>query len=333
MQLEKALAQPGCAVFYFYSTQEFLVRDAAQKTVRRLMQAGDAELTRIEGPAPDIGEAVAAAGTISLFGTKRVVELPRVEPAAMGEKDVEALCDLMQSLENAVMVLTTVFKDDKAKSTKKAKLLISTAAKAGVALEFEKPSPGAVRDFLAARAQALGTRLAPGAADAMVQRCGTLENELAKLAAVCGYTEVTPALVQQMGTLNVEADVFEMVRFVTANQLPRALHKLSQLLALQNEPIAITAALSGTFIDMYRMKLGAAQRRPAATVMKDFGYRGSDWRLRKAGESAAKYTRAQLEHILTILTRLDAALKSSAADGAALLETALCEIALAAQHA
>ena len=68
-------------------------------------------------------------------------------------------------------------------------------------------------------------------------------------------------------------------------------------------------------------------------VMKDFAYRGSDWRLRKAGESAAKYTRTQLEHILTILTRLDAALKSSAADGAALLETALCEIALAAQHA
>ena len=63
MQLEKALAQPGCAVFYFYSTQEFLVRDAAQKAVHHLMQGGDAELTRIEGPSPDIGEAVAAAGS------------------------------------------------------------------------------------------------------------------------------------------------------------------------------------------------------------------------------------------------------------------------------
>lgn len=99
MQLERVLAQPGCAVFYFYSTQEFLVRDAAQKAVQHLMQGGDAELTRIEGPSPDIGEAVAAAGTISLFGTKRVVEMPRVEPAAMSEKDVEALCDLMHSLE------------------------------------------------------------------------------------------------------------------------------------------------------------------------------------------------------------------------------------------
>ena len=45
MQLEKALAQPGCAVFYFYSTQEFLVRDAAQKTVRRLMPVSYTHLT------------------------------------------------------------------------------------------------------------------------------------------------------------------------------------------------------------------------------------------------------------------------------------------------
>lgn len=52
------------------------MRDAAQKAVHHLMQGGDAELTRIEGPSPDIGEAVAAAGTISLFGTKRVVEMP-----------------------------------------------------------------------------------------------------------------------------------------------------------------------------------------------------------------------------------------------------------------
>ena len=74
---------PAVQCFTFYSTQEFLVRDAAQKAVHHLMQGGDAELTRIEGPSPDIGEAVAAAGTISLFGTKRVVEMPRVEPAAM----------------------------------------------------------------------------------------------------------------------------------------------------------------------------------------------------------------------------------------------------------
>ena len=85
--------------------EEYLVRSYACWPCWRV--------TRVEGPAPSIEEAVAAAGTISFFGTKRIVELPMLEPSAMNEADVGALCDLMQSLENAVLVMSTVFKDDK----------------------------------------------------------------------------------------------------------------------------------------------------------------------------------------------------------------------------
>ena len=124
--LKKALEQPlRHGVYYYYSTEEYLVRSYAAKTLALLAkQEDDAEVTRVEGPAPSIEEAVAAAGTISFFGTKRIVELPMLEPSAMNEADVGALCDLMQSLENAVLVMSTVFKDDKAKLSKKAKQLI-----------------------------------------------------------------------------------------------------------------------------------------------------------------------------------------------------------------
>ena len=194
----------------------------------------------------------------------------------------------MHSLENAVMVLTTVFKDDKAKTAKKAKLLIAAAAKAGAALEFEKPGRGRAR--LSGRKGA-GIGHAPcarhgGRAGAAVRHRPVYAGKRAcKLAAVCGYTEVTPALVQQMGTLNIEADVFEMVRFVTANQLPRALHKLSQLFDAAKRA---HRRHGGAFWHVYRhvpYELGAAQRRPAAMVMKDFAYRGSDWRLRRRAKA------------------------------------------------
>ena len=46
--------------------------------------------------------------------------------------------------------------------------------------------------------------------------------ELGKLAAVCGYGEITPELIARMGTQNIEADVFEMVRLVTARNPGRA---------------------------------------------------------------------------------------------------------------
>lgn len=61
-----------------------------------------------------------------------------------------------------------------------------------------------------------------------------------------------------------------MVRLVTARNKTRAMAKLSQLLELQNEPIAIAAALSGSFVDMYRVKCGAAAHRNYAAVHKDF---------------------------------------------------------------
>ncbi len=50
-----------------------------------------------------------AAGTISFFGTRRVVVLPELDPAAYGDKDLDELCSTLSSLENAVVVLGSVF--------------------------------------------------------------------------------------------------------------------------------------------------------------------------------------------------------------------------------
>ncbi len=330
--LKKAFETIGSYnVFYYFSTEEYLARQYGEKTVTLLMREMDAETTTVEGPVPSIEEIVAAAGTISMFGTKRIVEITQIEPASMTEADISALCDLMQSLENAVLVLTTVFKDDKAKTTKKAKQLIAAAEKTGLVAELLKPQMQDAKRFVSETAKDLNTELSPSAATALLDRCGTdfflLENEIAKLAAASGYSEITPQLISAMGTKNIEADVFEMVRFVTAKQPARALSKLAQLIDLQNEPIAITAALAGAFIDMYRVKCGMAAKHNYAAVFKDFSYRGSDYRLKKSTESAAAYTKQQLAAIVEILLDLDRALKSSAANSVALLQTALCEIA------
>ena len=318
------------AVFYYYSTEEYLARSYASRTLTALARETDAEVTRIDGPAPSIGEAVAAAGTISLFGTKRVVELAQVEPSAMNDADVDALCDLFATMENAVIVLYTVFKDDKAKQTKKAKKMLDAAGRFGIAADILKPGVQDAKRFIQQKAQEMETELEPGADTDLLERCGAdlflLENEVSKLAAASGYTRITRELVSAMGTQNIEADVFEMVRYVTAKNKPRAFQKLNQLLELQNEPIAIAAALAGSFIDMYRVKCGAASRKNYAAVHKDFHYRGSDYRLRKSGETASRYTLHQLASILELLERLDASLKSSAADKNVLLQTTLCEI-------
>mgnify|MGYP006970642832 CR=1 FL=1 len=56
-----------------------------------------------------------AAGTISFFGTRRVVLLPEVDSAAYSDKDLDELCATLASLENAVVVLGSVFEMERNK--------------------------------------------------------------------------------------------------------------------------------------------------------------------------------------------------------------------------
>ena len=85
----------------------------------------------------------------------------------------------------------------------------------------------------------------------------------------------------------------------------------------------------GSYVDLYRVKLGAAKRKSYSTVFKDFGYKGSDYRLKRSAETASHYTLPQLEACMQILLELDKSLKSQPVSAQILLETALCRLAMA----
>ena len=90
----RQLAQGGCPVYYFYSSERYLVRQAVARAAKLLAKGEDEETTVLDGAAPEIEQLIMAAGTISFFGTRRVVLLPEVDPAAYSDKDLDELCAL-----------------------------------------------------------------------------------------------------------------------------------------------------------------------------------------------------------------------------------------------
>ena len=333
----RQLAAGGCPVFYFYSTEGYLVRQAGQMVCRVLAEDAE-EVTVLDGAAPQIEQIVMAAGTISFFGTRRVVWLPELDPGAYSDADLDALCDTITSAENAVLVLCSAFAPEwgKLKLSKRAQKLAAHCRKLGYAEELAKPRPAELKAMLMERAAGQGASLAQNAADVLLERCGEdlflLENEVDKLCALAGYGTVTAAMVARMGTVSLEADVFEMIRMINAKNASGACQKLQTLLRLQQEPVAITAAMIGSYIDLYRVKLGQKHGKNYSVVFKDFGYKGSDFRLKRSAQTAAHYSLAQLEDCLAILLELDQRLKSQPVSARILLETALCQLALAGSN-
>ena len=88
----RQLADKGCPVYYFYSSERYLVRQAVAAAVRVLSADSDEDATILDGAAPELEQLIMAAGTISFFGTRRVVVLPEIDPAAYGSKDLDELC-------------------------------------------------------------------------------------------------------------------------------------------------------------------------------------------------------------------------------------------------
>ena len=364
----RQLADKECPVYYFYSSERYLVRQAVAAATRILTADSDEDATVLDGAAPEIEQLIMAAGTISFFGTRRVVVLPEIDPAAYSDKDLEELNSTLSSLENAVVVLGSVFELErsKLKTGKRAQKLIAQCKALGYTEELAKPKPFELKMMMIDRAKEQKTTLPDGAAAALLERCGEdpflLENEVDKLCALSGYQTVTAAMVAEMGTVSLEADVFEMIRMITAKNATGACKKLQTLLRLQQEPIAITAAMIGSYVDLYRVKLGAAKRKNYSTVFKDFGYtsgrqtllvktvkitgsaakrknystvfkdfgyKGSDYRLKRSAETASHYTLGQIENCMQVLLELDQILKSQPTDDQILLETALCRLAMA----
>ena len=63
----RQLADKGCPVYYFYSTERYLVRQAVNAAVRVLSADSDEDATVLDGAAPEIEGLIMAAGTISFF--------------------------------------------------------------------------------------------------------------------------------------------------------------------------------------------------------------------------------------------------------------------------
>ena len=127
----------------FISSERYLVRQAVARAAKLLAEGEDEETTVLDGAAPEIEQLIMAAGTISFFGTRRVVLLPEVDPAAYSDKDLDELCATLASLENAVVVLGSVFEMErnKLKLGKRAQKLIAQCTKVGFAEELAKPKP------------------------------------------------------------------------------------------------------------------------------------------------------------------------------------------------
>ncbi len=314
--MPRLLSKEHSEDFILYTAQDLALLRLAQAEFIKQYQGIDIE--QFEQQELDLGEFFTALGTINFFAEKRIITLRIDDIAKINDQDFSELCSAIETAEGCRVVVFLFFGDKYSSEGKQAKSLKKLFLTIGVNKHLEPLKGEGIKKFIRSTTESLGCEIEPQAIDLLITKFDRdiilLEKEIEKVAAYSDYSKITVEDVEAISTTVLSADIFSLVNLLVSGNSRECFSRLSILLEQGNEPIAILAAITGSFFDMYSVGVGYAAGKKHGEVFKELGYKGNDYRLKKALEVSSRLKRGKLSKILRLLLEADIKLKSTSAE-------------------
>lgn len=337
-QLKKQLKEGLAPVYFLYGEETYLTAHYAARIAD--LAAGQQEMggfnrQSFDGQSASFDAIEEAAEALPLMAERKCVLIRDYDVAAGAAAHDRLLALVSDPPESCVLIFWQDAVQPDLKKSAKWKAFAAAAEKSGCCVCFARKTTGDVVRLLCSGAARRGCSLTADNARLLVERCGNdlhlLNHELDKLAALAGGGEITRTAIEAAATRNLESSVFDLSKALLQNHYEKSYTILNNLLAQQEEPVAILAVLSGAYADLYRAKAAALAGIQAAELAPDFGYKGREWRLRNAARDCARLSLSTLRESLEILAKADGMLKSSRTDKRVVLEQTAAKLIVAAK--
>ncbi len=161
----------------------------------------------------------------------------------------------------------------------------------------------------------------------------TLMNEVDKLCAGAGGGEVTKNLINDLAVKCLQARIFDLSKAILRGDYEAAFDVLNTLFAIKEDPVSILSAVSGGYVDMYRVKCAKIAGERFDDVGKYYNYKGREFLLKNALSNSSRLSVGRLRRSLDVLMLADNSLKSTSADKRLILEETLVKLLLITKEA
>ena len=322
-------------MYMFYGEETFLAAFYSRRLRDKINEKygmSDFNYMEFDGERLDTDEFFAAAESVPVFAEKKCVFVKDFDFGALGAQEGKAFVDFCRECPETTVLIFTYVNLHPSSADKKWKDFFCLLGDCGVIAECPAPSRGELSAWLRQAAALNGGQLDASAAEYIIDRVGTdmrrLRGEICKMAAHSNGV-ISREDVDAVGIKHLDAKVYDMVKCISAGKFSEAYELLDMMLEIGEEPSMILGAVSGTFADIYRAKLGADCGLSANRIAEDFGMKGRDFRIRNAMRYAYGFSDAYIEKCVEAIADADAQLKASGTDGRIALEKMIAAIAAA----
>ncbi len=328
-ELKTALKTENVGKLWFlYGEEPYLVAHYAGKLADLAVPPDDLAVFNrhvFDGTALSMDALEAAVEALPLMGEHTCVWVKDYDAGAANKETTDRMAAILSRVEEPCVLIfsVTAFVPDMKKNAKW-KAFLKAVDKHGTSIDFEHRTASEMAGMLSKGAAKRGCVLDRTVAYAMVEQSGSdlflLLNELDKLCAVVGEGgEITKAVVERVGTKQLDASVYELSKALLQKRYDAAYDCIARLFACGEEPIRILATLSETYVDLYRAKIAAIGGEQATQLAGVFAYRGREFRLRNAARDCQALSPQALRDSLDLLGDADSRMKGGSTAGQRLI--------------
>lgn len=315
-------------VYIFCGAEKHVLQTRAKQLVKQAVGKNPDIFSycKLQEESASVDEICNSASTQPVFSELRLTEVINPHLEKYTKDEISRLTKLFDSLSDRNLLLF-LFTDSAfaGKPSAKMRTLMHGAESAGGGvLQIGERTASSLAKTLTARASRMGSSMPSKTAYALIDRCGkdltSLIREVDKLSAFAADREITVNDVTLLTVPTLDAGAFDLSRAVLQGNSAKAFSVLDELFAQQTEPLMILAALSTSFIDIYRAKCAQLAGEGTDAITGHYPYKGQEFRMRNAMREASRFSYRQLCECIRILSDADRTFKTANLSQRVLLE-------------
>jgi len=336
-ELKKRIkAEEFSNAYLLYGDEKYLVRHYTNLLTKKIVNPdfADFNMHTYDGKSLDFDELFNASEALPMMSEYTCIVIKDLPCDSLNNDLLDKMLSLINDLpESTILIITLLTVSDNLKSAKGKKIL-TAVNNVGCSVEFSHMSLNQLCSQVEKGAKKRGCEISYNDAGYLIRLVGddmsVVLNELEKLCAYKANSTITRSDIDAVAVKSLQARVFDLTKYLLANNCDMALKVLDTLMALKEEPINILGAMMTSYIDMYRVKVYVSGGKRPEDVAKDFNYKNKEFRLTAAAKNASGFSMEQLRTFIEIFNDADRLLKSTSVSGRLVIEQTITKLLLAA---
>lgn len=307
-------------VYCLYGEEAYLKRSFKYRLRDAILDGDTMNYHYFEGRNAEIRSIIDAADTLPFFADHRLI---LIENGGLFKKDAGELVQYLPSMPESTILLFVESQMDK-----RSKLYKAIQAK-GYAVELKRQSPDYIEKWVLTILKKEKKRITRSTMDRFLERTGSdmdlIRSELDKLLAYTqGRDVIDLSDVEEVGSVQITDQIFDMINAIAAHNRGRALALYSDLLALKKPSMLILSLIARQFNQLMQVRElsdGGAARAAIASQLKLSPYIAG-----KVQAQARSFSPQALKEAVTACVEAEAAVKTGSLSDQLAVETLLVQL-------